>query len=444
LKRHKINIVTLGCSKNLVDSENLATQLKGNNFEIVFDSDDKKARTIVVNTCGFIKDAKEESVNTILEYANAKTNGKIDNLFVIGCLSERYRNDLKKEIPEVDQYFGVNDLQSVVSKLQAVFKEELLGERHLSTPKHYAYLKVSEGCDRNCSFCAIPMIRGKQISTSTEQLVLQSKNLAAQGVKELILIAQDLTAYGLDLYGKNKLAGLLQELVKIEGIEWIRLHYTYPNGFSDDVIDIIAREPKICKYIDIPLQHINDNVLKMMRRGHNRKSTLSLIEKIKHKIPEISIRTTLMVGHPGEEEQEFVELKEFVEQARFDRLGIFTYSEEEGTYGAKKYSDDIPEETKTTRAEEIMAIQLDISFEFNQQKIGKIYKVIIDRIEGEYYIGRTEHDSPEVDNEVLISICEPELKIGEFYKVQIESAVEYDLYGKVIKPNLRVNQKKNL
>jgi len=431
LKKHKINIVTLGCSKNLVDSENLATQLKGSNIEISFDSEDQRARTIVINTCGFIKDAKEESINTILEYSNAKNKGKIDNLFVIGCLAERYKIDLQKEIPEVDQYFGVNDLPSVVSKLQAVFKEELLGERYISTPKHFAYLKISEGCDRTCSFCAIPLIRGKQISTPIEQLVSQTKNLAMQGVKELILIAQDLTAYGLDLYKKHKLADLLKELVNIEGIEWIRLHYTYPNGFSDEVIDLMASEAKICKYIDIPLQHINDGVLKMMRRGHTKKATIDLIEKLKQKVPEISIRTTLLVGHPGEGEQEFEELKEFVIQSKFDRLGIFTYSEEEGTYGAENFEDIIKEEIKSSRAEEIMSLQMNISYELNQNKIGKIYKVLIDRLEGEYYIGRTEQDSPEVDNEVLIKADGKEIEIGRFYSVLIESAVEYDLYGKV-------------
>jgi ribosomal protein S12 methylthiotransferase len=432
LKKYKINIITLGCSKNLVDSENLATQLKGSNIEIAFDSNDNKARTVVINTCGFIKDAKEESINTILEHVHAKTNGKIDNLFVIGCLSERYKDDLKNEIPEVDQYFGVNDLPSIVSKLQATFKEELFGERQISTPKHYAYMKISEGCDRACSFCAIPIIRGKQKSVSIEQLVLQSKNLVATGVKELILIAQDLTAYGTDLYGQNKLVNLLKELVKIEKLKWIRLHYTYPIGFSDDLIDLIASEPKICKYVDIPLQHINEDILKRMRRGHNKKSTIKLLEKLREKIPEITIRTTLMVGHPGEGDKEFNELKDFIKEFRFDRLGIFTYSEEEGTYGAKNFKDNIPEDIKTQRAEEIMTLQMNISFELNQIKIGQVFEIVIDRIEGDYYIGRTEHDSPEVDNELLIKTKQQKLKIGEFYKVIIESAVEYDLYGKVI------------
>jgi ribosomal protein S12 methylthiotransferase len=432
LKKHTINIVTLGCSKNIVDSENLATQLKGNNIDIKFDSNDLKARTIVINTCGFIKDAKEESINTILKYACAKLEGKIDNLFVIGCLSERYKKELESEIPEVDQYFGVSDLPTVVSKLMATFKEELLGERQISTPKHYAYLKISEGCDRSCSFCAIPLIRGKQVSIPIEQLVLQSKNLVNAGVKELILIAQDLTAYGTDLYGDNKLSDLLKELVKIEKLKWIRLHYTYPNAFSDELIDLIAKEPKICKYIDIPVQHINNEVLKLMRRGHKKDSTITLLKKLREKVPGIVIRTTLIVGHPGEGEKEFSELKEFVTDFKFDRLGVFSYSEEEGTYGAQNLKDSISEELKAARAEEIMDIQMNISYNLNQAKIGKTYEIIIDREEGEYIIGRTEHDSPEVDNEVLIKASDKKLQKGKFYTVEIESAVEYDLYGKVI------------
>jgi ribosomal protein S12 methylthiotransferase len=432
LKKHTINLITLGCSKNLVDSENLATQLKGNNIDIKFDSDDLKARTVVINTCGFIKDAKEESINTILEHAKAKTEGKIDNLFVIGCLSERYKKELQSEIPEVDQYFGVSDLQAIVSKLKATFKKELLGERQISTPKHFAYLKISEGCDRSCSFCAIPLIRGKQISLSIEQLVLQANNLANSGVRELILIAQDLTAYGTDLYGKNRLTDLLKELVKIEKLKWIRLHYTYPNSFSDELIDLIAKEPKICKYVDIPIQHISNKVLKLMRRGHTKESTIKLLKKLREKIPGISIRTTLLVGHPGEDEVEFNELKKFVEEFSFDRLGVFSYSEEEGTYGAANFKENISEELKTARAEEIMAMQMNISYNLNQLKIGRTYEIIIDRKEGEYFIGRTEHDSPEVDNEVLIKASDEKLYKGKFYKVQIESAVEYDLYGKVI------------
>jgi ribosomal protein S12 methylthiotransferase len=432
LKKQKINIITLGCSKNIVDSEQLATQLISSNLEIAFDSNDKKARTIIINTCGFIKDAKEESIDTILEYARYKQLGKIDNLFVIGCLSERYKEDLSKEIPEVDQYFGVNDLKSIVSSLDVNYKKELLGERLISTPKHYAFLKISEGCDRSCSFCAIPLIRGKHQSVPMELLILQAKNLANKGVKEIILIAQDLTAYGSDLYKKNQLAGLLAELVKIDKLKWIRLHYAYPVGFSDDVIELIAKEPKICNYIDIPLQHINDKVLKLMRRGHNKKSSLELLKKLKEKNPAINIRTTLLVGHPGEGEKEFEELKEFVQAIEFDRLGVFTYSEEEGTYGAQNLKDVVPEEIKIARAEEIMAIQMEISFRHNQKKVGLEFDVIIDRIEGEYYIGRTEYDSPEVDNEILIKKESARLEIGNFYKVRIDSAIEYDLYGSIV------------
>ncbi len=432
MKKQKINIITLGCSKNIVDSEQLATQLISSNLEIAFDSNDKKARTIIINTCGFIKDAKEESIDTILEYARYKQLGKIDNLFVIGCLSERYKEDLSKEIPEVDQYFGVNDLKSIVSSLDVNYKKELLGERLISTPKHYAFLKISEGCDRSCSFCAIPLIRGKHQSVPMELLILQAKNLANKGVKEIILIAQDLTAYGSDLYKKNQLAGLLAELVKIDKLKWIRLHYAYPVGFSDDVIELIAKEPKICNYIDIPLQHINDKVLKLMRRGHNKKSSLELLKKLKEKNPAINIRTTLLVGHPGEGEKEFEELKEFVQAIEFDRLGVFTYSEEEGTYGAQNLKDVVPEEIKIARAEEIMAIQMEISFRHNQKKVGLEFDVIIDRIEGEYYIGRTEYDSPEVDNEILIKKESARLEIGNFYKVRIDSVIEYDLYGSIV------------
>lgn len=432
MKKQKINIVTLGCSKNLVDSEKLAAQLKGSNLEITFDSDKLPAHTVVINTCGFIKDAKEESVNTIIGYVRAKESGNIKNLFVTGCLSERYKKDLEKEIPEVDQYFGVNDLQSIVGKLKAIYKEELLGERLISTPKHFAYLKVSEGCDRSCSFCAIPLIRGKQKSIQIELLVKEAQNLAAKGVKELILIAQDLTAYGTDLYGTNMLVSLLRELIRIEKLKWIRLHYTYPVGFSDNLIELIANEPKICKYIDIPIQHINDGVLKLMRRGHHRGSTLKLIEKLRLKIPGIVLRTTLLVGHPGEGSNEFEELKHFVREAKFDRLGVFTYSEEEGTYGARKLTDDIPEELKNKRAEEIMAIQMDISLALNQAKVNKVFEVIIDRIEADYYIARTAFDSPEVDNEVLIKRENSALAIGNFYRVKIVSASEFDLYGEIV------------
>lgn len=432
MKKHKINIVTMGCSKNVVDSEQLATQLKGSKLEVVFDSNEMDARTIVINTCGFIKDAKEESVDTILSYAKARQNGKIDNLYVIGCLSERYKDDLKHEIPEVDQFFGVNDLQAIVKNLNVDYKEELLGERLTSTPKHFAYLKISEGCDRGCAFCAIPLIRGKHQSVPFEQLIKQAQNMAEKGVKEIMLIAQDLSSYGLDLYKKNRLAELLKELAKIEKIKWIRLHYAYPTGFPEEVIELMASEPKICNYLDIPLQHINDNVLKLMRRGQNRKTTISLIEKLRQKNPNITIRTTLLVGHPGEGEEEFNELKEFVEQAKFDRLGVFTYSEEEGTYGASNLEDITPEEVKSERADQIMGIQQNISLSLNQRKVGKNMQVIIDRQEGDFFVGRSEFDSPEVDNEILISKNNNALIVGEFYNVKIEEAKEYDLYAKLI------------
>jgi ribosomal protein S12 methylthiotransferase len=432
MKKHKINIVTMGCSKNVVDSEQLATQLKGSKLEVVFDSNEMNARTVVINTCGFIKDAKEESIDTILSYAKARQKGKIDNLYVIGCLSERYKGDLQGEIPEVDEFFGVNDLQAIVKNLKVDYKEELLGERLTSTPKHFAYLKISEGCNRGCAFCAIPLIRGKHQSVPFERLVKQAKNMAENGVKEIMLIAQDLSSYGIDLYKKNRLAELLKELAKIEKIKWIRLHYAYPTGFPEEVIELMAIEPKICNYLDIPLQHINSKVLKLMRRGQNRNSTISLIEKLRQKNPNITIRTTLLVGHPGEGNEEFNELKEFVEQSKFDRLGVFTYSEEEGTYGASNLEDTTPEEVKQERADEIMAVQQGISFALNQKKIGQKMPIIIDRIEGDFYVGRSEFDSPEVDNEILVLNVNGELKIGELYDVEIEDAKEYDLYARLI------------
>ncbi len=432
MKKHKINIITLGCSKNLFDSEQLATQLNANNFNIVFDSEANDARTIILNTCGFIQDAKEESIDAILRYAKQRENGQIENLHVIGCLSERYKQDLIDELPEVDSFFGTNNLQEIVEGLNIDYRKELLGERLISTPKHFAYLKISEGCNRSCSFCAIPLIKGKHRSVELEQLVNQTKYLVKQGVKEIILIAQDLSSYGVDLYKKNRLADLLKELVKIENLQWIRLHYAYPTGFSDEVVQLMAKEEKICNYLDIPLQHINNNVLKLMRRGHRKEITLNLIKKLRAANPDISIRTTFLVGHPGEDEAAFNELKEFIEEAKFERLGVFTYSEEEDTYGAAKYKDEIPEEVKSERADEIMAIQQQISLKLNTQKIGKTLKVIIDRIEGEFYVGRSEYDSPEVDNEILIKTNSANLTIGEFYKVRIDSATEYDLYATVV------------
>lgn len=429
LKKHKVNIITLGCSKNTVDSEHLAAQLKAGKTEVLFDSNNTDVDTIVINTCGFIKDAKEESIDTILKYARAKEEKKIENLYVIGCLSERYKNELKNEIKEVDQYFGVNDLTKILITLNTKYKNELVGERALSTPKHYAYLKISEGCDRTCSFCAIPLIRGKHKSIHMETLLDEARKLADKGVKELILIAQDLTYYGMDLYKKQMLTELLKDLVKIENLKWIRLHYLYPAMLPDELIELIAKEDKICNYLDIPVQHISDNVLKKMRRVHNPQSTVELIEKIRKSNQNLVLRTTLLVGYPGENEKDFTELKEFVKNTKFDRLGVFTYSEEEGTFGASNHKDDVKESVKTKRAEEIMALQEQISFELNQKRIGKTMEVVVDRKEGDYYIARSEYDSPEVDNEILISAKTNKLKIGEFYLVKIESSREYDLFA---------------
>lgn len=432
MSQKKINIISLGCSKNLVDSENLSTQIKAAGYQLEFDKDDSTAKTVIINTCGFIHDAKEESIDTILTYIQAKQDGKLDNLYVMGCLSERYKNELINEIPDVDKYFGVNHIPEILNELNIDFKKELIGERQISTPSHYAYLKISEGCDRSCSFCAIPLIRGKHISLPIQILIKEAENLAKQGVKELILIAQDLSSYGKDIYGEYKLAELLKQLAKTEGIEWIRLHYLYPAGFPENVIEVMKNEPKICKYIDIPIQHISSKVLKAMKRGHNKKTTEVLIGKFKAAMPEIVIRTTLLVGFPGEEESDFNELKEFVSQTKFDRLGVFTYSEEEDTYGAENYKDSIPENLKQARADEIMAIQQNISLKLNTKKVGKTLKVIIDRKEGEHFIGRSEYDSPEVDNEIIIPSSEKEIKIGNFYEVKITKADDFDLYAELV------------
>lgn len=426
----KINIITLGCSKNLVDSENLATQISNKNIEFTFDEFNFNADTVVINTCGFIADAKEESINTILEFVEAKKTGKIKNLYVMGCLSERYKSDLAKEIPEVDEYFGVNNMREIVKQLHIDYKKELLGERVISTPKHFAYLKISEGCDRTCAFCAIPLIRGKHISVPEEILISQAENLAKKGVKELILIAQDLSYYGLDIYKKQMLPELVEKLSDISGIEIIRLHYAYPSNFPEDILKIMREKENVAKYLDIPFQHINDNILARMKRRHNKQQTISLINKMRKEVPGIAIRTTLLVGFPGETEKNFEELKDFVKEMRFDRLGVFPYSEEENTYGGDNYEDDVPEDIKQARADEIMEIQQQISYETNQLKIGKIFNVIIDKEIKEYYTGRSEFDSPEVDNEVLIT-KENKLKIGEIYKVKIISAEEFDLYGEL-------------
>ena len=427
----KINIITLGCSKNLVDSENLATQINNKNIEFTFDKFNFDADTVIINTCGFIADAKEESINTILEFAEAKKSGEIENLYVMGCLSERYKDDLAKDIPEVDEYFGVNDMQEIVEQLHIDYKKELLGERVISTPSHFAYLKISEGCDRTCAFCAIPLIRGKHISVPQEILISQAENLSKKGVKELILIAQDLSYYGLDIYKKQMLPELVEKLSEIKGIEIIRLHYAYPANFPEDILTVMREKKNIAKYLDIPFQHISDNVLARMKRRYNKQKTISLINKIRKEVPGIAIRTTILVGFPGENESDFEELKVFIKEMRFDRLGVFTYSEEENTYGGDNYEDDVPEEVKQARADEIMEIQQNISYEINQKKIGKLFKVIIDKETEDYYIGRTEFDSPEVDNEVLIK-KEKDLKIGEIYTIKIISAEEFDLYGELV------------
>ncbi|MCG2611076.1 30S ribosomal protein S12 methylthiotransferase RimO [Flavobacterium sp. SM15] len=428
LKKNKINVITLGCSKNTYDSEVLMGQLKANGKEVVHE---QEGNIVVINTCGFIDNAKEESVNTILEYADKKEQGIVDKVFVTGCLSERYRPDLEKEIPNVDQYFGTTELPLLLKALGADYKHELIGERLTTTPKNYAYLKISEGCDRPCSFCAIPLMRGKHVSTPIEHLVIEAEKLAKNGVKELILIAQDLTYYGLDLYKKRNLAELLEALVKVEGIEWIRLHYAFPTGFPMEVLDLMKREPKICNYLDIPLQHIADNVLKSMRRGTTYEKTTKLLKEFRAAVPEMAIRTTLIVGYPGETEEDFQILKNWVEEMRFERLGCFTYSHEENTH-AYSLVDDVPDEVKQARAAEIMDIQAQISWDLNQEKIGQTFKCIIDRKEGQYFIGRTEFDSPDVDNEVLIDAAKFYLKTGDFVNVTITDATEFDLYGEPV------------
>jgi len=429
LKKNKINVVTLGCSKNVYDSEVLMGQLRANNKEVVHE---EEGNVVVINTCGFIANAKEESVNTILEYVQKKEAGDIDKVFVTGCLSERYKPDLEKEIPNVDEYFGTSDLPNLLKALGADYKHELIGERLTTTPKNYAYLKIAEGCDRPCSFCAIPIMRGKHRSKPIDELVSESEKLAAKGVKELILIAQDLTYYGLDLYKKRNLAELLQALVKVEGIEWIRLHYAFPTGFPMDVLDVMKKESKICNYIDIPLQHIADPILKSMRRGTTKAKTTQLLRDFRAAVPEMTIRTTLIVGYPGETEEDFQTLKDWVAEMRFERLGCFTYSHEENTH-AYSLVDDVPEEVKQQRANEIMEVQSQISWELNQERIGKTFKCIIDRKEGNHFVGRTEFDSPDVDNEVLIDATIHYVKTGDFVMVEITEASDFDLYGKPVK-----------
>ncbi len=428
LKKNKINVITLGCSKNTYDSEVLMGQLKASGKDVVHE---QEGNIVVINTCGFINNAKEESINTILEYVDKKENGIVDKVFVTGCLSERYRPDLEKEIPNVDQYFGTTELPLLLKALGADYKHELLGERLTTTPKNYAYLKIAEGCDRPCSFCAIPIMRGKHVSQSIEKLVKEAEGLAKNGVKELILIAQDLTYYGLDLYKKRNLAELLENLVKVEGIEWIRLHYAFPTGFPMDVLDLMKREPKICNYIDIPLQHISDNILKSMRRGTTKEKTTKLLKDFRAAVPGMTIRTTLIVGYPGETQEDFETMRDWVQQMKFERLGCFTYSHEENTH-AYLLEDDVPEEVKQARAAEIMDLQSQISWDLNQEKVGHTFKCIIDRKEGQYFIGRTEFDSPDVDNEVLIDASKFYVKTGDFVNVKIIDATEFDLYAEPI------------
>ena len=425
LKKNKINVVTLGCSKNVYDSEVLMGQLKASGKDVVHE---EEGNVVVINTCGFINNAKEESVNTILDFMQKKEAGEVDKVFVTGCLSERYKPDLQKEIPNVDQYFGTTELPGLLKALGADYKHELIGERLTTTPKNYAYLKIAEGCDRPCSFCAIPLMRGKHKSTPIENLVIEAEKLAANGVKELILIAQDLTYYGLDIYKKRNLAELLEALVKVEGIEWIRLHYAFPTGFPMDVLDIMNKEPKICNYLDIPLQHISDSILKSMRRGTTQAKTTKLLKEFRQAVPDMTIRTTLIVGYPGETEEDYQTLKQWVKDMRFERLGCFTYSHEENTH-AFNLEDDVPEEVKMDRANQIMEIQSQISWELNQQKIGKEFKIVVDRKEGNYFIGRTEFDSPDVDNEVLVDATKFYLKTGDYAMVTITEAEDFDLYA---------------
>ncbi|WP_121966948.1 30S ribosomal protein S12 methylthiotransferase RimO [Myroides sp. N17-2] len=432
LKKNKINVITLGCSKNVYDSEVLMGQLKASGKDVTHEAATDEANIVVINTCGFINNAKAESVNTILEYVEKKEEGIVDKVFVTGCLSERYRPDLEAEIPNVDQYFGTTDLPLLLKALGADYKHELLGERLTTTPKNYAYLKIAEGCDRPCSFCAIPLMRGAHVSQPIEKLVKEAEGLAKNGVKELILIAQDLTYYGLDLYKKRNLAELLENLAKVEGIEWIRLHYAFPTGFPMDVLELMKKEPKICNYLDIPLQHISDNILKSMRRGTTQAKTTKLLKEFREAVPGMTIRTTLIVGYPGETEEDFQIMKDWVQEMKFERLGCFAYSHEENTH-AYSLEDNVPEEVKQQRANEIMEIQAQISFDLNQEKVGQTLRCVIDRKEGTEFIGRTEFDSPDVDNEVRIDATQHYLKIGEFADIHIDSAYEFDLFGTPVK-----------
>lgn len=427
----KINVITLGCSKNTVDSEHLMARLAAAGYEVRFDSDRTDAATVVINTCGFIGDAKQESVEMILRAAQAKQAGKIERLFVIGCLSERYADELRAEIPEVDDYFGARSWDGIAKALGVAQTDGPTTERHLTTPRHYAYLKISEGCNWKCGYCAIPLIRGPHVSVPMEQLEEEARKLAAKGVRELIVIAQDTTYYGIDLYGKRMLAELLRRLCRIEGIEWLRLHYAYPAGFPDEVIETMACEPKICKYLDIPFQHISDAQLSAMLRRHTKAEAMELIGRLRRAIPDLALRTTLLVGYPGESEADFAELEAFVREVRFERLGVFAYSEEEGTHSALHLRDDVPDAVKQERVERIMALQRELSLEHNRRRVGRTERTIIDSRQGDFYVGRTQYDSPEVDQEVLIPAAGRRLQRGRFYRVRIVSASDYDLYGEV-------------
>ncbi len=430
-KKTKVNIVTLGCSKNLVDSEVLLTQLRGNGIETTHESKKDDANIVIINTCGFIDNAKQESIDTILRYVDAKEEGVVEKVYVTGCLSERYKTDLEKEIPDVDAWFGTRDLSRLLKQLNANYKHELVGERILTNPSHFAYLKISEGCDRPCSFCAIPIMRGKHISKPIEELVLEAKNLAKKGTKELLLIAQDSTYYGLDLYKKRNLAELLERLADVEGIEWIRLHYAFPTGFPMDALDVMAQRSNICKYLDIPLQHGSSRILQLMRRGTTREKTEALLNTIREKVPGIAIRTTLIAGHPGETEQDFEEMMKFVEDMRFDRLGVFPYSHEDNTHSFSM-TDDVSDEVKQERVDALMDLQQGISLELNRAKIGNIYKVLIDRKESGQFIGRTEFDSPEVDNEVLLDGTKEYIRVGDFIQAKVTGATEFDLMAEPV------------
>src|SRR5688572_21606205 len=432
LRKNKVNVVTLGCSKNLVDSEVLMGQLRASKFDVEHEGTGDDHQIVIINTCGFVDNAKQESIDTILRYAQAKKDGEVEKLYVTGCLSERYKKDLEIEIPEVDAYFGTRDLPKILKTLKADYKHELVGERLLTTPLHYAYFKISEGCDRPCSFCAIPLMRGGHVSVAKEELVQRAKNLAAKGTKELLLIAQDLTYYGLDIYKKRELADLIDRLSDVEGIDWIRLHYAFPSGFPMEVLDVINKRSNVCNYLDMPLQHISDDMLKSMRRGTTKQKTIDLVNQIRDKVPGIAIRTTLIAGYPGETEKDHEEMLRWVEDTKFERLGIFTYSHEENT-GAFKLKDDVSEKTKRERADAVMAIQQEISYNLNQQKIGKTFKVLFDRKENEFFVGRTEFDSPDVDNEVLVKATKDTyVRIGDFANVKINEASDFDLYGDLV------------